>query len=103
MYLSRNGGDRSGLLCVVSVVLERLKVEQDVAITHVIKVLRSCRKLYISTLGLSKKWLGPYQVIKKVDDLIYVIKTGLSKLPNAVHVDRLLPYNGSKKSRWMTN
>jgi len=52
---------------------------------------------------LSKKWLGPYQVIKKVDDLIYMIKTGLSKLPKAVHVDRLLPYNGSKKPRWMTN
>ena len=48
--LLRNGVDRSGLLCVVSVVLERLKVEQDVAISHVIKELRSCREQIIPTL-----------------------------------------------------
>jgi len=50
MFLSRNGVDRTGLLCVVSVVLERLKVEQDVAISHVIKELRSCREQINPTL-----------------------------------------------------
>jgi len=46
----RNGAKRSGLLCVVSVVLERMKVEQDVAIGHVIEELRSCREQIIPTL-----------------------------------------------------
>ena len=37
-------------MCVVSVVLERMKVEQDVAIGHVIEELRSCREQIIPTL-----------------------------------------------------
>jgi len=49
-HMFRNGAERSGLLCVVSVVLERLKVEQDVAIGHVIEELRSCREQIMSTL-----------------------------------------------------
>jgi len=47
---NRDGAERSGFLCVVSVVLERLKVEQDVAIGHVIEELRSCREQIIPTL-----------------------------------------------------
>ena len=47
---TRNGADRSGLLCVVAVVLERLKVEQEVAISHVIEELRNCREQIIPTL-----------------------------------------------------
>jgi len=49
-HYCRNGAERSGLLCVVSVVLERMKVEQDVAIGHVIEELRSCREQLIPTL-----------------------------------------------------
>jgi len=47
---SRDGAERSGLLCVVSVVLERMKIEQDVAIGHVIEELRSCREQIIQSL-----------------------------------------------------
>jgi len=36
---NRDGAEKSGLLCVVSVVLERMQVEQDVAIGHVIEEL----------------------------------------------------------------
>jgi len=46
----RDGAERSGLLCVVSVVLERMKVEQDIAIGHVIKELWSCREQIIPSL-----------------------------------------------------
>jgi len=48
--VNRDGAEKSGLLCVVSVVLERLKVEQDVAINHVIEELRECREQIIPNL-----------------------------------------------------
>nr|XP_022315266.1 receptor-type tyrosine-protein phosphatase kappa-like [Crassostrea virginica] len=38
-----NGAEKTGLFCVLQVVLERMKIEQDVAIHHVIKQLRSIR------------------------------------------------------------
>ena len=39
----RNGAEKTGLFCVLQVVLERMKIEQDVAIHHVIKQMRSIR------------------------------------------------------------
>lgn len=39
----RNGAEKSGLFCVLQVVLERMKIEQDVAIHHVIQRMRSVR------------------------------------------------------------
>ncbi|XP_052777592.1 uncharacterized protein LOC128214917 [Mya arenaria] len=45
-----NGADRSGLFCVASVVLERMKIEQDVAITQVIKEMRNYREHIIPSL-----------------------------------------------------
>ena len=39
----RNGVDRSGLFCVIKAVIERLRVEQDVAITQVIEQMRCAR------------------------------------------------------------
>jgi len=48
--VNRDGAEKSGLLCVVSVVLERMKVEQDVAINHVIEELRNCREQIIPNL-----------------------------------------------------
>jgi len=50
VLVHRDGAEKSGLLCVVSVVLERLKVEQDVAINHVIEELRNCREHIIPNL-----------------------------------------------------
>ncbi|WAR24831.1 hypothetical protein MAR_038500 [Mya arenaria] len=37
----KNGADRSGLFCVASTVLERMKIEHDVAIAQVIKEMRN--------------------------------------------------------------
>ncbi|KAL3879734.1 hypothetical protein ACJMK2_032020, partial [Sinanodonta woodiana] len=38
-----NGAERSGLYCVISTVIERLKLEKDVAITQTIKRMRAVR------------------------------------------------------------
>nr|XP_022313079.1 uncharacterized protein LOC111118076 isoform X2 [Crassostrea virginica] len=38
-----NGAEKTGLFCVLQVVLERMKIEQDVAIHHVIQQMRSIR------------------------------------------------------------
>ncbi|XP_052778049.1 receptor-type tyrosine-protein phosphatase S-like [Mya arenaria] len=45
-----NGADRSGLFCVASAVLERMKIEQDVAITQVIKEMRNYREQLIPSV-----------------------------------------------------
>lgn len=50
LYLNRNGVDRSGLFCVMYAVIERLKLEQDVAITQVIEQMRCCRDQIIPSL-----------------------------------------------------
>ncbi|WAR24538.1 PTPRU-like protein [Mya arenaria] len=47
---NRNGADRSGLFCVASAVLEGMKVEQDVAITQVIKEMRNYREQIIPSV-----------------------------------------------------
>ena len=46
----RNGVERSGLFCVISAVIERLKIEQDVAITQVIEQMRCCRDQIIPSV-----------------------------------------------------
>ncbi|KAL4236493.1 hypothetical protein ACF0H5_004879 [Mactra antiquata] len=45
-----NGVDKSGLYCVISAVLERMKIEQDVAITQVIEEMRKAREQIIPNL-----------------------------------------------------
>ncbi|XP_061182305.1 receptor-type tyrosine-protein phosphatase kappa-like [Saccostrea echinata] len=46
----RNGAEKSGLFCVLQVVLERMKIEQDVAIHQVIQHMRSIRPSIISNV-----------------------------------------------------
>ncbi|XP_061182306.1 receptor-type tyrosine-protein phosphatase kappa-like, partial [Saccostrea echinata] len=46
----RNGAEKSGLFCVLQVVLERMKIEQDVAIHQVIQHMRSVRPSIISNV-----------------------------------------------------
>lgn len=41
--LNRNGCDKSGLYCVFATVLERLRIEQDIDIQHIIKQTRNRR------------------------------------------------------------
>ncbi|VDI01974.1 Hypothetical predicted protein [Mytilus galloprovincialis] len=38
-----NGCDKSGLYCVLATVIERLRIEQDVEIQHIIKQMRNRR------------------------------------------------------------
>ncbi|XP_052777696.1 receptor-type tyrosine-protein phosphatase mu-like isoform X2 [Mya arenaria] len=57
-----NGADRSGLFCVVSAVLERMKIEQDVAITQVIKEMRNYREQIIPSVD---QFQFVYEVIKE--------------------------------------
>ncbi|XP_052778123.1 receptor-type tyrosine-protein phosphatase alpha-like [Mya arenaria] len=47
-------GSESGLFCVVSAVLERMKIEQDVAITQVIKEMRNYREQVIPSVDQFK-------------------------------------------------
>jgi hypothetical protein len=42
-YSYRNGCDKSGLYCVLATVIERLTIEQDVDIQHIIKQMRNRR------------------------------------------------------------
>ncbi|XP_053395786.1 receptor-type tyrosine-protein phosphatase T-like [Mercenaria mercenaria] len=45
-----NGADKSGLYCVISAVIERLKIEQDVAIAQVIEEMRNAREQIIPSV-----------------------------------------------------
>jgi hypothetical protein len=47
---TRNGVDKSGLYCVISAVIERLQIEQDVAISQVIEEMRSAREQIIPSV-----------------------------------------------------
>jgi len=47
--LFRDGAERSGLLCALSYVIERLKVEQEVDVFHSVKHIRINRPQLVST------------------------------------------------------
>lgn len=55
--------------------------------------------------GLSKKlrnhWIGPFLVIKKLSDVTYRIQETQISKPKVVHSDRLKPYLGENKLKWM--
>ena len=60
---NRNGVDRSGLFCVISAVIERLKIEQDVAITQIIEQMRCCRDQIIpSCVSRNRCELGYHNI-----------------------------------------
>ena len=50
---------------------------------------------------LLNKWKGPYLVIRKLDDLIYLVKKSPSQPTKAYHLDRLLPYRGNTIPQWL--
>lgn len=47
---------------------------------------------------LARPWLGPFTVIKRLNDLVYRIKLNAKSKPKVVHHDRLKPYTGSHTS-----
>jgi hypothetical protein len=50
---------------------------------------------------LNSRWIGPFMIEKRIDNMVYLVRTSPNKPPKAVHIDRLLPYRGSKKPKWM--
>ncbi|XP_053378575.1 uncharacterized protein LOC128548173 [Mercenaria mercenaria] len=44
---------------------------------------------------LSRRWTGPYHVLKKINDVVYRIQLNRRSKPKVVHHDRLKRYNGT--------
>ena len=55
--------------------------------------------------GICKKfipnWKGPYLVLRKYDDLSYMIKKGKNIPGKVYHIDKLIKYRGTKYPKWM--
>ena len=55
--------------------------------------------------GLSPKfqryWKGPFTVVKRINDLVYKIMSGLHSKPNTVHRNRLREYIGPNPQNWL--
>ena len=49
---------------------------------------------------LSVNWKGPYLIVKKIDDLVYLVKRSLKLPAKAVHIDRLVKYNSMNIPKW---
>lgn len=49
---------------------------------------------------LLPKWKGPFTVIRKIDDLVYMIKRSRRQPAKIYHIDRLVLYNGNNKPIW---
>ena len=50
---------------------------------------------------LTSKWKGPYVVIRKLDDVTYLVKNSPKQKTKLYHIDRLLaPYRGRNPPTW---
>ena len=49
---------------------------------------------------LTSKWKGPYVVIRRLDDVTYLVKNSPKQKAKVYHVDRLLPYHGRNPPTW---
>ncbi|MCG7866651.1 MAG: DDE-type integrase/transposase/recombinase [Candidatus Thiodiazotropha taylori] len=49
---------------------------------------------------LTSKWKGPYVIIRKLDDITYLVKNSPKQKAKVYHVDRLLPYRGRNPPTW---
>ncbi|VDH99871.1 Hypothetical predicted protein [Mytilus galloprovincialis] len=49
---------------------------------------------------LLPKWKGPFIVLKKIDDLIYMVKKSPRQPAKVYHIDRLIPYKGRNPPTW---
>jgi hypothetical protein len=49
---------------------------------------------------LTCKWKGPYVITRKLDDITYLVKSGLKLKPKVYHIDRLIPYKGNHIPSW---
>ena len=53
------------------------------------------------TPKLRRSYTGPVVVLKKINDLNYLIQTDVKKTQKVVHHNKLLPYYGNQKPRWI--
>lgn len=80
------------------VVRERQKRNYDLRINENKYEIGSLVWIYdpTSKKGLSKKlqnpWVGPYQVVETISDLIYKVQQSAHSKPKVIHHDRLKPY-----------
>ena len=51
---------------------------------------------------LSPRWKGPFLVIKKLDDLTYLVKKSEKQRAAVFHLDRLEPYQGRNILTWFS-
>ena len=49
---------------------------------------------------LTSPWKGPYVVIRKLDDLHYLVKKSRIQGPKVYHVDKLQVYRGRNVPKW---
>lgn len=59
------------------------------------------RKVGVCT-KLSCKWKGPFLVVKKIDDITYLIKKSEKQRATVFHIDRLEPYQGRNIPAWFS-
>ena len=52
---------------------------------------------------LTPIWKGPYCIVRRLDDLTYLLKKSPRHLPKVFHIDRLMPYKGVNIPRWFQN
>jgi hypothetical protein len=51
---------------------------------------------------LRRSYMGPVVVVKKINDLNYIIQVNSQKVQKVVHHNKLLPYRGKEKPRWIS-
>lgn len=52
---------------------------------------------------LTSKWKGPFLVMKRLDDLTYLVKRSRKQSSKVYHIDRLLPYKGKNPPSWFSS
>jgi hypothetical protein len=71
-----------------------LKVGQLVWIHDPARKVGVCHKL-------TSKWKGPFVVVRKVDDLVYLVKKTQKQPAKAIHINRLKTYRGQNVPKWI--
>ena len=86
---------------------ERQKRDHDVRLSHntfelgdLVYCLDLTRKKGLSPKLNPEKWKGPFVVMRKINDLLFVIKQNKSQ-PKVIHHDRLKPYLSNDLPEWV--
>ncbi|KAK3104816.1 hypothetical protein FSP39_010929 [Pinctada imbricata] len=86
---------------------ERQKKEYDRKVKEITYdigdlVRRNQRKLLPGAKEkLSRNWSGPWIVIKRLSDVLYMIQHSKNSKPVVIHADKLKPYRGKRKLNWV--